>query len=334
MDIQKLNEIAIAMVAPGKGILAADESTGSIAKKLDKIALENTEDNRRAYREMLFTTPNFGEYISGVIMYDETFRQSASTAEKFTDLLVREGALPGIKVDEGTTEMMGSPLEKTTKGLEGLPPRLAEYAQLGAKFAKWRAVYLISDTLPSDANIRENAKGLAGYAKACQEAGIVPIVEPEVLMDGSHTQARCEEVSEKVLLMVFEELKNAGVAVKGMILKPNMIVPGAESGLKATPEQVAEATLRVFNKVVPHEVPGIAFLSGGQSDIDATANLNAMNASGPHPWKLSFSYGRALQDSALKTWNGKPENVTAAQQVFLKRAQMNSLAAKGQYTGE
>lgn len=333
MNIDTLKKIAGEIVNNGRGILAADESTGTIGKRFDKIAVENTEDNRRAYREMLFTTPGFGEYISGVILYDETFRQSASTGEKFTALLEREGAHPGIKVDEGTTEMPDSPLEKTTKGLEGLPPRMKEYFELGAKFAKWRAVYTISDTLPSAANIRENAQGLAGYAKVCQEAGIVPIVEPEVLMDGPHTQERCEEVTEKVLTAVFEELKNAGVALPGIILKPNMVVPGSESP-KATPEQVAEATLRVFNKVVPKEVPGIAFLSGGQSEVEATANLQAMNAKGPHPWKLTFSYGRALQESALKAWAGKAENVAAAQQAMLKRAQMNSLAAKGEYQGE
>ncbi len=334
MNIESLKSIVGDIVANGKGILAADESTASIEKKLAKISLPSTEDNRRAYREMLFTAPGIGQYISGAIMYDETFRQSASTGQKFTELLESEGVHPGIKVDEGTTEMEGSPSEKVTKGLEGLPPRLKEYFDMGAKFAKWRAVYIISDTLPSEMNIRENAKGLAGYAKACQEAGIVPIVEPEVLMDGAHTMARCEEVSTKVLTAVFEELKNAAVALEGMILKPNMIVPGSESGTKATPEDVADATLRVFHASVPHEMSAIAFLSGGQSDVDATANLNAMNAKGPHPWKLTFSYGRALQDSALKTWAGKPENVTSAQAVFLKRAQMNSLAAKGQYIGE
>jgi len=334
MNIESLTSIAGDILADGKGILAADESTASIEKKLAKISLPSTEDSRRAYREMFFTTPGIGNYISGVILYDETFRQSASTGQKFTELLESEGVHPGIKVDEGTTEMEGSPSEKVTKGLEGLPPRLKEYFDMGAKFAKWRAVYTISDVLPSEANIRENAKGLAGYAKACQEAGIVPIVEPEVLMDGSHSMARCEEVSTKVLTAVFEELSNAGVALEGIILKPNMIVPGSENGSKATPEEIADATLRVFAATVPAEVPGIAFLSGGQSEADATANLNAMNAKSPHPWKLTFSYGRALQDSALMTWAGKPENVAAAQAAFLKRAKMNSLAAKGQYTGE
>lgn len=335
MDIQKLNEVARQMVADGKGILAADESTGTIEKRFAKISVENTEDNRRAYRELLFTTPKFGEYISGVIMYDETFRQSASTGEKFTNLLVREGALPGIKVDMGTEAMADSPEEKLTKGIDGLPARLAEYASLGAKFAKWRAVITIKGfELPTDANLEQNALDLATYARMCQEAGIVPIVEPEVLMDGPHSQARCEEVSEKVLTHVFNAIREQGVAIEGMVLKTNMVVPGTESGEKASPAQVADATLRVFTKVLPNELPGQAFLSGGQSEVEATANLNEMAKHGPHPWKLSFSYGRALQDSALKAWQGKPENVAAAQQAFLKRAQMNSLATLGKYEGE
>lgn len=335
MDIQKLNEVAKQMVAPGKGILAADESTGTIEKRFTKISVANTEDNRRAYREMLFTTPKFGEYISGVIMYDETLRQSASTGEKFTDLLVREGALPGIKVDLGTEAMADSAEEKLTKGIDGLPARLAEYAQLGAKFAKWRAVITIKGTeLPTDANLEQNALDLATYARMCQEAGIVPIVEPEVIMDGPHTQARCEEVSEKVLTAVFNAITEQGVALEGMILKTNMVVPGTESGEKASPAQVADATLRVFQKILPNNLPGQAFLSGGQSEIEATANLNEMNKRGPHPWKLSFSYGRALQDSALKAWAGKAENVAAAQKAFLKRAEMNSQASLGTYQGE
>jgi fructose-bisphosphate aldolase class I len=334
MDIQNLNEVAKQMVADGKGILAADESTGTIAKRFEKIAVENTEDNRRAYRELLFTTPKFGEYISGVILYDETFRQSASTGEKFTALLVREGVLPGIKVDMGTEKMADSPEEKLTKGIDGLPARLAEYASLGAQFAKWRAVITIKGTdLPTDANLEQNALDLATYARMCEEAGIVPIVEPEVLMDGPHTQARCEEVTLATLTAVFNAIQEQGVALEGMILKPNMVVPGSENS-KVTPEQIADATLRVFSAVVPKDVPGIAFLSGGQSEIEATANLNEMNKRGPFPWKLSFSYGRALQDSALKAWQGRQENVAAAQQAFLKRAQMNSLAARGKYQGE
>ncbi|HWO07420.1 MAG TPA: class I fructose-bisphosphate aldolase [Candidatus Paceibacterota bacterium] len=334
MNVQELNRVARAIVEDGKGILAADESTSTIEKRLAKINLPSTEENRRAYREMLFTTPGFGEYISGVILYDETIRQSASDGRSFIKVLEEAGVMPGIKVDEGTVPMDNSPDEKNTKGLAGLPQRLAEYFTMGAEFAKWRAVYIISETLPSEANIRQNAQDLAEYAMACQEAGIVPIVEPEVLMDGPHSMARCEDVSRQVLKAVFEEIKNAGVALEGMILKTNMIVPGSESGEKATPEQIAEATLRVFHDVLPDELPGQAFLSGGQSEIEATANLNAMNARGPHPWKLTFSYGRALQDSALKTWGGKQENVSAAQQVFLKRAQMNSLAARGEYFGE
>lgn len=323
------------MVAPGKGILAADESTGTIAKRFAKISVENTEENRRAYREMLFTTPDIGKYISGVIMYDETFRQSASTGEKFTDILVREGILSGIKVDLGVEPMADSPEEKLTKGLDGLPARLSAYTQLGAKFAKWRAVITIKGTeLPTDANLEQNALDLATYARMCEEASIVPIVEPEVLMDGPHSQARCEEVSERTLTAVFNAIVEQGVAIEGMILKTNMVVPGTESGERASVSQVADATLRVFYKVLPKNLPGQAFLSGGQSEVEATANLDAINKRGPHPWNLTFSYGRALQDSALKTWAGKAENVHAAQQAFLKRAKLNSMAAYGQYDGE
>ncbi|OGG50275.1 fructose-bisphosphate aldolase [Candidatus Kaiserbacteria bacterium RIFCSPHIGHO2_01_FULL_54_36] len=338
-----LAEIAKQMVAPGKGILAADESTGTIEKRFTKIAVPSTEDNRRAYREMLFTTPGFGEYISGVIMYDETIRQSAKNGKTFVQIQQEAGVLPGIKVDQGTKDMDGSttlttggsPNEKVTKGLEGLPERLKEYASLGAKFAKWRAVITIEGTdLPTDANIRQNAKDLAAYAKACQEADIVPMVEPEVLMDGSHTAARCAEVSEKVLTALFEELAAADVAIEGTILKTNMVVPGKESGEKKTPDEVAEATLALFKKILPPNLPGQAFLSGGQSEIEATENLNAMNARGPHPWNLSFSYGRALQDSALKKWAGSPANVAAAQKVLAHRAKMNGLATEGKYSKE
>lgn len=331
MDTQKLQEIVSQMLAPGKGILAADESTSTAGKRFEKIGIENTEENRRAYREMLFTAPNIGNYISGVIMYDETFRQSASTGETFVDLLQKEGVLPGIKVDEGTAEMPGSPAEKITKGLEGLPPRLAEYAKLGAKFTKWRAVITIGEGIPTEANIRQNAKDLAAYAKMVQEAGMVPIVEPEVLMDWSNTQAQCAEVSERVLTAVFEELKNAGVALEGMVLKTNMVVPGKMSGEKATPAQVSEATLALFRKVLPETLPGQAFLSGGQSEQEATENLNEMNKVADLPWILTFSYGRALQDSALKTWAGKPENVALAQMALIERTQANSLAALGTY---
>ena len=334
MDTQELQKIAQQMVAPGKGILAADESTGTIGKKFAKINVESTEDTRRAYRELFFTTPSIGDYISGVIMYDETIRQSTADGRSFVSVLQSAGVLPGIKVDMGTKEMDGSPQEKVTTGLEGLPERLAEYAKMGAKFAKWRAVITIGEGIPTDANLEQNAKDLASYAKMCQEAGIVPMVEPEVLMDGSHTMERCEEVSEKTLTAVFKALNEAGVAIEGMILKTNMVVPGKESGTTATPDQVAEATLRLFKKVLPDNLPGQAFLSGGQNDVEATANLDAMNKKGPFPWKLSFSYGRALQDAAIQAWMGKQENVPAAQEAFVTRAKMNSLATLGQYQGE
>lgn len=344
--LAELNKVAKQMVAPGKGILAADESTGTIGKRFDKIKVANEEPNRRAYREMLFTTPEIGKYISGVIMYDETIRQSAQDGRTFVSILQQTGVLPGIKVDLGTENFPESPEEKITKGLDGLPQRLAEYAKLGAKFAKWRAVITIGKDLPTKSNIRQNAKTLAAYAAACQEAGLVPMVEPEVLMDGDNSMARCEEVSEKTLDYVFEELQDAHVDPQGIILKTNMVVPGKRSGEKATPAQISEATLRVFNKVLPADLPGQAFLSGGQSELQATENLNAMNQSqapvhgaAMHrgnnlPWRLSFSYGRALQDSALLAWAGKTQNVAAAQKALLHRAKMNSLATLGQYAPE
>jgi fructose-bisphosphate aldolase class I len=267
-------------------------------------------------------------------MYDETFRQSTADGVPFVKLLQDEGVLPGIKVDEGTKDMDGSPMEKVTKGLEGLPPRLAEYASLGAKFTKWRAVITIGEGLPTDANIRQNAKDLAAYAKMVQDAGMVPIVEPEVLMDWSNTQEECGKVSERVLTALFEELKNAGVAIEGMVLKTNMVVPGKQSGEAMEASKVADMTLVLFKKILPDNLLGQAFLSGGQSEVEATANLNEMNKRGPFPWKLSFSYGRALQDSALVTWGGKPENVALAQVAFIERAKKNSLATLGTYQGE
>jgi fructose-bisphosphate aldolase class I len=334
MDITKLNEVARQMVAPGKGILAADESTGTIEKRFQKIGVENTEDNRRAWREVLFTTAGIGDYISGVILYDETIQQNASDGRTFVKVLEDAGVIPGIKVDLGTEAMPDSPQEKLTKGLDGLPTRLDEYFALGARFAKWRAVITIGEKLPTAANLEQNALDLATYAKMCQSAGIVPIVEPEVLMDGAHTQARCEEVTTQTLVAVFNALREEGVASECIVLKPNMVVAGGKSGENPSRSEIAEATLRVFRGVVPHEVPGIAFLSGGQSELDATANLNEMAKRGPHPWKLTFSYGRALQESTAKVWAGKADNVAAAQQVFLKRARMNSLATLGKYEGE
>ncbi|MDP3646107.1 MAG: class I fructose-bisphosphate aldolase [bacterium] len=332
-----LQTVAQQMVASGKGILAADESSGTIEKKFAKIGLASTEDTRRAYREMLFTSPRIGDYISGVILFDETIKQNASDGRTMVSILQSVGVLPGIKVDQGTAAMDVSPEEKVTKGLDGLGDRLKEYASLGAVFAKWRAVITIGDPPaggPTDGNILRNAQDLAAYALECQKAGIVPMVEPEVLMDGSHTLEKCVEASERTLKSVFEELTRLGVDTTGMILKTNMMVPGKESGQKATPQEVADATIKVFKDVLPDDLPGQAFLSGGQSDVEATANLDAINKNGPFPWKLSFSYGRALQDSALKAWNGKAENVTAAQNVFLHRAKMNSLATLGKYEGE
>lgn len=333
-QITELNKIAKQMVAPGKGILAADESFPTIEKRFKKINIESTEENRAAYREMLFTAPGIGDYISGVILFDETIRQSAKGGRTFVSILEQAGVLPGIKVDLGTESFSESPEEKLTKGLDGLANRLAEYASLGAKFAKWRAVITIGKDLPTKSNLRQNAKTLAAYALACQQAGLVPMVEPEVLMDGNHSMARCEEVSEKTLTYVFEELQAARVAPEGMILKTNMVIPGKEFGEKVLAAQIAEATLRVFKKVLPNGLPGQAFLSGGQSEVGATENLNAMHQNGELPWQLSFSYGRALQDGALKIWQGKPENIKTAQQTLIHRAKMNSLATLGKYTPE
>ena len=328
--LENLKRVTKQMVAPGKGILAADESMGTIEKKFSKIGVQSTEATRREYRELFFTSEGIGGYISGVILFDETIRQSASDGRTFVSILEGSGVLPGIKVDQGVKEMEGSPNEKITKGLEGLSGRLKEYSGLGAKFAKRRTVITIGDGIPTDANIRQQSKDLADYALVCQEAGIVPIVEPEVLMDGGHDINRCAEVSEKVLTTLFAELKQAGVAIEGIILKTNMVIPGKENS-KATPEEVALRTVNLFRRILPDELPGEAFLSGGQSEIEATENLNAINKMGPHPWNFTFSYGRALQDSALKTWNGKTENLPAARMAFLHRAKMNSLATLGKY---
>lgn len=330
MNVSALNQIARAMVAPGKGILAADESTSTIEKRLAKINVPNSEEARRDYREMLFTAPKLGEHISGVILYDETLRQSGKSGTPFVSTLDAQGVMPGIKVDLGLVEMTGSPLEKVTKGLDGLPERLLEYVSLGAKFCKWRNVIMIGENLPTDANLLESARIHAEYAYMCQEAGLVPIVEPEVLMDGGHDLGACRETSTRTLTTVFEALVKRGVAIEGMILKTNMIVAGKELR-KAPPEEVAEATVSVFKKTLPDNLPGQAFLSGGQGDVEATENLNAIAKLGPFPWNISFSYGRALQDKPLKTWAGKAENVVVAQQALLHRAKMNGLATLGQY---
>lgn len=325
-----LKEIAQQLVAHGKGILAADESTPTIGKRFAKINVENTENNRRAYRELLFTTPNRGEYISGVILYDETIRQRASDGHTFVTVLEKQGVLPGIKVDEGTEVMADSPNEVVTKGLEGLPKRLSEYVNMGAKFCKWRAVIRINASIPTDKCIQINAERLAKYAKLCQENNLVPIVEPEVLMDGGHTIEKCFEVTKKVLIVVFAELKKAGVALDGMILKPNMILSGAECERQAGAKEISELTVKCLKETVPAEVPGIAFLSGGQSEEFACETLNEINKlSAGCPWQLSFSYGRALQASALKAWGGKAENVNAGQDALLGQARLVSLAREG-----
>jgi fructose-bisphosphate aldolase class I len=331
MNRNELERIAHAMVDTGRGILAADESTNTIKKRFDKIKLESTEENRRAYREMLFTAPDAQKYISGVILYDETLRQSTKGGERFADLLTRLGIVPGIKVDAGTKPLPNFPGEVITEGLDGLAGRLAEYHKLGARFAKWRAVIDIADGIPTRTCIESNAELLARYATLCQEAGIVPIVEPEVLMDGAHSIERCEEVTSAVLQEVFDRLYAHRVYLEGMILKPNMVISGQKNGSRAAPAQVAEATVRVLKRHVPAAVPGIAFLSGGQSEAEATHHLDLMNRMGGLPWALSFSYGRALQATSLSTWGGKPENVAAGQREFIKRAKLNGLAAVGKY---
>jgi fructose-bisphosphate aldolase class I len=339
MNLDVLNKIAVAMVAPGKGILAADESSGTIKKRFDSISVESTADNRRDYREMLFrATEAMENYISGVILYDETIRQNAKDGTPLVKLIEQAGSIPGIKVDAGAKPMAAFPGEQVTEGLDGLRERLAEYHKLGARFAKWRAVIDIgregSRAIPSYGCLRANMHALARYAALCQEANIVPIVEPEVLMDGDHDIDRCFEVTEMTLGLLYEELYLARVPLEGTILKPNMVIAGKKSARQASMAEIAEKTVRCFRRTVPAAVPGIVFLSGGQSDEQATANLNAMNASFKNvmPWALSFSYGRALQAAPLKAWSGKPENVAAGQRAFTHRAKMNSLAQLGDWS--
>jgi fructose-bisphosphate aldolase, class I len=331
MNTTELSTTARALVAKGRGILAADESTSTIKKRFDSIKLESTEENRRAYREMLFTASGAQEYISGVILYDETLRQKTKDGVPFPTYLSQHGMLPGIKVDLGAKPLAGFPGETITEGLDGLRERFSEYHKLGAKFAKWRAVIDIGSGIPSLYAIDANAEALARYATLCQEAGIVPIVEPEVLMDGDHTLARCEEVTNLVLDRVFSHLFAARVFLEGMILKPNMVVPGKKSSQKASPEQVAEATARTLKRQVPSAVPGIAFLSGGQGPAEATLHLSLINAAGPLPWTLTFSYGRALQEDALSAWGGKTAGFSGGQQALFVRAKLNGLAATGTY---
>ena len=334
MDVQELNATARALVAEGKGILAADESTGTIKKRFDSIGVESTEENRRQYRQMLFTTAGAAEHISGVILYDETIRQSTDDGTRFPDLLANEGIIPGIKVDKGAKPLAGSPAETVTEGLDGLRERLVEYRELGARFTKWRAVIEIGEGLPTPYCLHVNAHALARYAALSQEEGLVPIVEPEVLMDGPHSLERCYDVTAETLHAVFHELFLQGVVLEGMLLKPNMVLSGKEAGEQAGVDAVAEATIRCLHASVPAAVPGIVFLSGGQSDETATAHLNAMNRLGPHPWELSFSYGRALQAPALKAWQGDPDNVEGGQQAYLHRARLNGAARTGSYSPE
>jgi fructose-bisphosphate aldolase, class I len=335
MNLAELNKIAEAMVARGRGILAADESTGTIKKRFDSIGAQSTPDNRRDYREMLFRTSEaMSKYISGVILYDETIRQNAKDGTPLVKLIEKAGSIPGIKVDKGTKPLPFFPGEVVTEGLDGLRERLVEYRGLGAKFAKWRAVIDIGPGVPTHACVKANAHALARYAALCQDENIVPIVEPEVLMDGGHDIDRCVEVTIWLLKETFQELFQNRVALEGMVLKPNMAVPGKKSQKRTTVAEVAEKTLRVLKACVPAAVPGIAFLSGGQSDEEATAHLDAMNKMGALPWRLLFSYGRALQAAPLKAWSGKPENVAAAQRAFGHRAMMNGLATLGQWKAD
>jgi fructose-bisphosphate aldolase, class I len=325
---------ARALVAPGKGILAADESDGTIKKRFDSIQVDSTEENRRGYRDLLFTTPGMEEHISGVILFDETIRQSSSDGTPFPKLLEKKGVIPGIKVDKGAKPLALAEGETVTEGLDGLRDRLAEYAELGARFAKWRATYSIGEDLPSEYCVWVNAHALARYAALCQEAGLVPIVEPEVLQEGEHTLEESAKATGRVLLAVYQELHDQRVDSAGTLLKPNMVLSGYSAESRAGIDEVADATLDVLYKHVPASVPGIVFLSGGQTDEDASAHLNAMNARGPHPWQLSFSYGRALQAPALKAWRGDEANVQAAQDAFAHRAKMNGLARSGDYSPE
>ena len=330
---EDLESVAATLVADGKGILAADESVATLTRRFDTVGIQSTEQSRRAYREMLFTTTGAAEFISGAILYDETIRQKSSSGTPLAEVLQSHGIVPGIKVDTGAEPLAGSPEERVTEGLDGLRDRLSEYHGMGARFAKWRAVIRITDALPSPACVSANAHALARYAALCQEQQLVPIVEPEVLMDGAHTIERCDEVTGAVLHAVFHALFEQGVSLESMLLKPSMVIAGKSCTRQATVEEVATATLRCLRRHVPAAVPGIVFLSGGQKDRLATAHLNAINRlPGPKPWEISFSYGRALQDAAMAAWHGRDENVKAGQQALYHRARCNGAAARGEYT--
>jgi len=333
MSVQELQQIARQLVARGKGILAADESSGTIKRRFDSLGIESTEENRRAYRDMLFTTPGVGDFISGVIMYDETIRQKSRDGTPFPKVLEKQGIVPGIKVDTGAHPLAKSPEEKVTEGLDGLRGRFEEYHKLGARFSKWRAVITIGgNELPTPSCLDVNAHALARYAALSQETGLVPIVEPEVLMDGDHPIERCYDVTCDTLHVVFDALYEQRVEFEGMLLKPNMVVSGTENARQAGVEEVAKSTIAALRASVSASVPGIVFLSGGQTDEAATAHLDAMNRLGPHPWELSFSYGRALQAAAMKAWKGDPSNFEAGQRAFHHRSKLNSAARLGEYT--
>lgn len=335
MSAQELEKTIAALVVPGKGLLAADESAGTIEKRFKAVNVSSTEETRRSYRELLFTTPGLGEFISGVILFEETLGQKSSAGVPLPQVLAAQGIVPGIKVDKGTVGLPRFPGEKVTQGLDGLADRLAGYRQLGARFAKWRAVIAIGEGMPSALCIAANAEGLARYAAICQEQGVVPIVEPEVLMDGDHSIETCAEVTEEVLHQVFHALQRHRVVLEQMLLKPSMVVPGAACLVPSSPEEVAAATMACLRRTVPAAMPGVNFLSGGQPDEMATANLNAMNARPDKgPWQLSFSYARALQAAALKAWRGDAANKQVAQQALHKRARLNSLAQQGHYRAE
>ena len=335
MDINKLASVAQAMVADDKGLLAADESTGTIGKRFDTINVVSSADTRRDYRELLFKAKDIEKFISGVILYDETIRQSASDGTSLVDLMLNKNIIPGIKVDAGAKPLAGSQNETVTEGLDGLASRVEEYVGLGAQFAKWRAVIKIGEDMPSGYAIHTNAHALARYAKICQEGGLVPIVEPEVLMDGDHDVEVCQHVTEETLNAVFGEIYAQGVELEAMILKPNMIIPGSDCVDTIDTLEIADRTVATLKRCGPAAVPGIMFLSGGQSEADATLNLNTMNAQNSNlPWKLSYSYGRALQASALQAWKGVKDNVVSAQKALTLRAKLNSEACKGNYLGE
>ena len=332
MDLQKMEAVARGIVAPGKGVLAADESFPTIKKRFDSINIDSTEEHRRVYRELHFTTEGVEEFIGGVITFDETMRHQTADGTPFPEFLSSKGIYPGVKVDKGTRDLALYPGEKFTQGLDGLRERLAEYVEMGATFTKWRTVYTIGKDVPTAYGYQINASSLAQYAALCQEVGLVPIVEPEVLMDGDHTLERCEEVTTITLDAVFSEMFAAGVKLEGILLKPNMILAGKGCTEQASVQEVAEATIRVLMRTVPPAVPGIVFLSGGQTPAQATENLSAMNAIGGFPWQLSFSYGRALQEETLKSWLGKEANVAAGQKSFYRRAKLNSMARYGDYS--